>query len=569
MTHALLRPPTTLQPRPKANPTFSSASLDTQTPFRTPQQSRPSSENSQSSSRKPSPVENTSARATTALIRRVLCPQPTTGSNEAQPIEDLLPPLTSSNDVDLQLYAIIAIVVKETVYSWYGKITSDQTFVEEVVRIIAHCTTGLEGRLRKVDIESLTFDEIPELVENHISAYRISHDAVRTPGIIVNPRAVYHELNPHPALSPVPDPSFETSATQQSRNEADYRQLLVQGALAILLPTEDLENTCLRTLVADVIAETILGRSIGGRVCEGWFVWTSITKLVVAVQAQLNPRTTGEEIGVDTRSRLERFGLLSERGDDTRPATDGRRSAFSEVFWRFLQYGYLTLITLRFVLVGFVASLSEPRRSSWNAKATTDSPFAKPTEAPTATRRPILGFRVLSLLSTLLDLSFRMPWLCGSLALLQHHLIAGPLLLLRVGAVDGLLDQYLHHLIHGYLLKLSLLPLLLSTIRTNLFPHNALPPPSPDPPTAEQQREIRRKCAEALSALLPDIPHRAAGLSREDVVKEVESDLDVWGDAYMNKHLSYQILDLVIVRVLPEMGEKGVKELMEARGIDI
>ncbi|KAI4177063.1 MAG: hypothetical protein LQ343_000544 [Gyalolechia ehrenbergii] len=441
MTHALLKPPTTLQPRPKANPTFSSASLDTQTPFRTPQQSRPSSENSQSSSRKPSPVENTSARATTALIRRVLCPQPTTGSNEAQPIEDLLPPLTSSNDVDLQLYAIIAIVVKETIYSWYGKITSDQTFVEEVVRIIAHCTTGLEGRLRKVDIESLTFDEIPELVENHISAYRISHDAARTPGIIVNPRAVYHALNPHPALSPVPDPSFGTSATQQSRNEADYRQLLVQGALAILLPTEDLENTCLRTLVADVIAETILGRSIGGRVCEGWFVWTRITKLVIAVQAQLNPRTTGEEIEVDTRSRLEKFGLLSERGDDTRPATDGRRSAFSEVFWRFLQ--------------------------------------------------------------------------------------------------------------------------------TNLFPHNALPPPSPDPPTAEQQMEIRRRCAEALSALFPDILHRAAGLSREDVVKEVESDLDVWGDAYMNKHLSYQILDLVIVRVLPEMGEKGVKELMEARGIGI
>lgn len=81
--------------------------------------------------------------------------------------------------------------------------------------------------------------------------------------------------------------------------------------------------------------------------------------------------------------------------------------------------------------------------------------------------------------------------------------------------------------------------------------------------------EIRRRCAEALSALFPDILHRAAGLSREDVVKEVESDLDVWGDAYMNKHLSYQILDLVIVRVLPEMGEKGVKELMEARGIGI
>ncbi|KAL9027232.1 MAG: hypothetical protein Q9196_004220 [Gyalolechia fulgens] len=569
MAQALLRPPTTLQPRPKANPTFSNAPLDTQTPFRTPRRSRPSSENRQPSSRKPSPVENASARATAALIRRVLCPQPTTGNNEARPIAELLPPLTSSNDVDLQLYAIIAIVVKEMVYSWYGKITSDQTFVEEVVKIIAHCTTGLEGRLRAVDVESLTCDEIPDLIENHILAYRISHGAAQTPGIIVNPRAVYHELNPHPALSPVPDPSLETSATQQSSNEANYRQLLVQGALAILLPTEDLENTSLRTLVADVIAESIVGRSLGGRVCEDWFVWTSITKLVGAVQAQVNPRATGDEIEVDTRSRLEKYGLLSERGDDSRPATDGRRSAFSEVFWRFLQYGYLTIITLRFLLVGFVASLSEPRRSSWSAKATADSPVAKAAEAPNATRRPILGFRILSLPATLVHLSFRMPWLCGALALLQHHLIESPWVLLRVGAVDGLLDQYLRHLVIGHLRHPALLPALLAAVRTNLFPRNALPPPAPDPPTAEQRAEMKRQCAEALSALLPWILSRAAGLSRQDVVTEVESDLDVWSDAYMNKHLAYQILDLVTVRILPEMGEKGVQELMEARGIGI
>lgn len=63
---------------------------------------------------------------------------------------------------------------------------------------------------------------------------------------------------------------------------------------------------------------------------------------------------------------------------------------------------------------------------------------------------------------------------------------------------------------------------------------------------------------------------RAARLSRDDddLVTEAELELDVWSDAYLNKHLAYQILDLVVVRVLPEMGEKGVKELMEARGIE-
>ncbi|KAL8701858.1 MAG: hypothetical protein Q9201_004686 [Fulgogasparrea decipioides] len=273
-------------------------------------------------------------------------------------------------------------------------------------------------------------------------AHRASHSSARIPQLSSTSRGVYHSLNPHPALSPVPDPLLESSITRQLKNEGDYRQQLVQGALAVLLPTEDLENVCLRTLVADVFAEMILGNSIGGRVCEGWFIWTSITKLVGAVKALMSPRAAGEEIEVDNRSRLEKFGLLSERGDDTRPAKDGnKRSAFSKVFWRVLQYGYVMVITLRFVIVGLFAASSEPRRSSRSWKAAADSPKAKPTEAPAAALRPLLDFKIFSLVSTMLDMSFRMPWLSGSLALLQHHLVRSPLGLLRVGAVDGLLEQ--------------------------------------------------------------------------------------------------------------------------------
>ncbi|KAL8773017.1 MAG: hypothetical protein Q9209_002037, partial [Squamulea sp. 1 TL-2023] len=127
---------------------------------------------------------------------------------------------------------------------------------------------------------------------------------------------------------------------------------------------------------------------------------------------------------------------------------------------------------------------------------------------------------------------------------------------------------YLHHLLVTHV-NPSLLPTILATVRTTLFPKNALPPPAPDPPSPELQIEIKRNCAEALSSLVPDILNRAAGLSRLDLVHEVETELDVWNDAYLNKHLAYQILELVIVRILPEMGENGVRELMEARGIDI
>jgi hypothetical protein len=103
------------------------------------------------------------------LIRRTLCSQlGDKGRSTPAPIDEILPPLTSSNEVDLQLYALIAIIIREFVQTWYGKITPDQVFVEEVVKIIAHCTRALEQRLRTVDLESLLFDELPELLEVHV-----------------------------------------------------------------------------------------------------------------------------------------------------------------------------------------------------------------------------------------------------------------------------------------------------------------------------------------------------------------------------------------------------------------
>ena len=84
------------------------------------------------------------------------------------PIEGILPPLTSSNEIDVQLYAIVAIVIKDFVNSWYSKITPDHAFVDEVIQIIAHCSRALEQRLRQIDITELILDELPVLVERHI-----------------------------------------------------------------------------------------------------------------------------------------------------------------------------------------------------------------------------------------------------------------------------------------------------------------------------------------------------------------------------------------------------------------
>lgn len=45
----------------------------------------------------------------------------------------------------------------------------------------------------------------------------------------------------------------------------------------------------------------------------------------------------------------------------------------------------------------------------------------------------------------------------------------------------------------------------------------------------------------------------------------MEDVLNVFGDNYCNKHLLYGIIELIIVRLIPELAEKGVEELWEER----
>ena len=238
----------------------------------------------------------------------------------------------------------------------------------------------------------------------------------------------------------MPDPSVPASVAEQESHEAEYRQLLVQGVLAILLPTEDLENACLRTLVADVISDNILGNSVGGKVCEGWFIWSSLVKLVEEVKAKMEPKATIDQVEIDTRSRLEKFGLLTENSKAERVTGQMTRSASPSMFWRILQFGYLAFILLRSIILGFVAAYSQPLRSVSVLRPSTStesSPIEKIVESHLSAR-PVLDLRVFPLISILFDLSSRSPWLTGSVALFQHHLIHGPF---RVGAIDGIFDQ--------------------------------------------------------------------------------------------------------------------------------
>jgi hypothetical protein len=55
------------------------------------------------------------------------------------------------------------------------------------------------------------------------------------------------------------------------------------------------------------------------------------------------------------------------------------------------------------------------------------------------------------------------------------------------------------------------------------------------------------------------------GIDQERRVQEVEEILNIFDDSYCNKHLLYGIAELIIVRLMPELAEKGVEELLDER----
>ncbi|KAJ5636559.1 uncharacterized protein N7484_009872 [Penicillium longicatenatum] len=477
----LLRPG--LQPvsHLKAGPTTSSSrSTALPSPIQ-PSVTRPSSRlRTQRASHRDEAIDAGSEKATLALIRRVLCPQASNhGASSPQPPEELLPPLTSSNDVDRQLYAILAIIMKEFVYSWYSKITPDQTFVNEVLHVIAHCTRALEQRIRKINAGQLILDEIPALVEAHITSYRLAKQRSHLSGLTTSHRALYHEMNPHPGLSPVPDFADPDTINAQSENEAVYRQLLVQGTLAILLPTDDLENGSLRTLVGDILADLILGKAVGDRICEGVFLYEVTIKLTEIMRQRKSSENTGSTSAAPT-NRLEKYGLLSTNDEPVSPQPISQ-SQVTVWIWNVLQIIYVCYVALRFIATGLFRVASNPGPGSSHG-AGVSFPVATP-ELPKegiksflsddiTNKRPVLDYRVVSMASQLFGMSRRMPWLSGLLALIQHLILAGPG---RIGDTDGVLDRFLRETIEEYVLPPTLLPNLLLATRTTLFPANARP----------------------------------------------------------------------------------------------
>jgi hypothetical protein len=78
---------------------------------------------------------------------------------------------------------------------------------------------------------------------------------------------------------------------------------------------------------------------------------------------------------------------------------------------------------------------------------------------------------------------------------------------------------------------------------------------------------IKRRCTRSILALFPApiIKCYLCSDSEKEAEGAVAEVLEVFGDAYCNKHLVYGIVDLVVVRLMPELADEKPSLLLKRR----
>lgn len=249
--------------------------------------------------------------------------------------------------------------------------------------------------------------------------------------LAVNPREAYHALWPMPPLSPVPDPEKPATSIEQQKNEAAYRQLLVQAVLAILLPTEDLENPCLTALVGQIFSELIIGNVIANKASQPWLLYEAICIGERVLREKKDSAAAKPSSGTPALGSLN---LHSKQGS---------RRSIQGFFVSIIQLVLVFVSSVRYIFNLVTMSSSLPARATIGTDATLDVTIAKdgrrrgPQHAPT--KVPVLSFKAWSTAATLVELRSRKPWLSGFLSLLRLGAIHGPG---GVAGLDSVLDRY-------------------------------------------------------------------------------------------------------------------------------
>ncbi|KAK9470678.1 PXA domain-containing protein [Dipodascopsis tothii] len=482
---------------------------------------------------------------TDALIRNTLVPT----AALQKPLDEILPALTSFPDIDVELYALISLMIRQFVQSWYARVTDDKMFVFELLHVVAHITRSLEERIRKIDLELLVLDELPAIVDMHLrdfyQAKQKEVTAYAGAGGTATFESVFQSLQPHPALA---EPGAELT----------FLAVLASGILAALLPSEDLGSAAERTFMRAVLAETVLLKTID-KLSEPFMVQEIVASVIESAMADRL---------YDNRRRR----LATDAAEAARPRAYFDRD-HKDGTWAALRVAAaLVLADAGSALAGAVSALVVLVSLAQSAFAFLVT-FRRDTAVPAGPKRPsaisVVSLAIFPTLARLLNLPARQPWLLSTL-----ELLAAPV---SISQEPNVLDRLCSYVFRRHMVASGNICRALQAARANLFPRNGpMGPPRVYPDDAEKRQilaRVKRDIVDAVPAFMrrqvlgttAALGGSAPGDDAGECFQAAEELLRPFESKFANKHLLYYTLDLVIVRILPELAEHTPEEIKRWR----
>lgn len=213
----------------------------------------------------------------------------------------------------------------------------------------------------------------------------------------------------------------------------------------MLLPTEDLENECLTSLVGQILSELVIGNLVAGKLSEPWLVW----ELLIMVTRLIRKKNSSDEPGIlpgQTTMAQDPNGIDGSAVKRPLPWSP------QQIFWSFVQWIFLMAGAIRLIIsIGALSRSLPPRRhpsavrlaeaTDHDTQQTKSQFLSLDTGADTHTqpaRIPIIEFHIWRCIGDILEVEARMPWLRATLSMVQWIALKGPG---GVGALNRTLDR--------------------------------------------------------------------------------------------------------------------------------
>ncbi|CDR45379.1 CYFA0S18e00518g1_1 [Cyberlindnera fabianii] len=403
--------------------------------------------------------------------------------------QDVLPALTSSTDVDTELYALIGLLFRSFIHKWYKNITDDTEFTNELVKVVAHITRQLETRLKAIDVIDLLFDDIPFVLDEHLSSYR----------------RVLKELGSSYLPFETIDSGFDhisshIALTRSPESKDLYLKMLANNILQKLLPPDEFKSELVKKFVGALIGD-MLFKIITSKLSQPYQIFEIIQLLCKAIvgDAEKTPNK-----GAPT--------------PDTNPPIETPNNLFTSA----------------------ISSISHFIADTTSSKSSCGS----------RSHKKVGSLHVFSFINNLFCISKHRPTVYSAIKTFS--------LLAKHDKLDHIFYNILLNRVVKPLCSVSIFKSAIKAARTNLFPTDEDMGPPRIEPDLEEFEKIRQTTKDYLLKVCKKfqvVSYLFLATNDEELDAVIDDFLTSFEHQRLNEHLVFRLVDLLVLRLIPEMSE--------------